>query len=108
MQETVSQLAEVTKLRCAYSVDEAVDCMQAVKPGVVILDMMMAAEELPGLLTAIISSNSPAVLIALTSTMHHTIPATYSGKIYALDKYHEFEKIPGIITSLSNQNRTAQ
>lgn len=86
----------------AVTYEEAVNLLEECKPKVVLLDLNFHENKVADLLKIIKQSDCKTVII-----VWYNHASDYSlnlcnelGADYLFDKYHEFEKIPGIISSL--------
>ena len=91
----------------AASYDKGLLLLNEHRPAVILLDLKFAGNNIVDLLIKIKALNDKAIVIVLFSVHDEQKLAQCKthGADYILDKYHEFEKIPEIISNIINDNR---
>lgn len=100
----LEEVDSVSIITC-LSIPEALRRFNECNPEVVLINMDMATIQSFGLIKHINSSEGNTVIVALSINVVVNI-REYSKRIganYFLDKYNEFDKIPGILKSLAKK-----
>lgn len=105
LKELLSDNQYIKKIQYAVSYTEASVQLRKNRPDIVLLDINMPENKSYRLLKEIKSGNRKTVVIVLSI---HTDSVVQNmcislGADYFFDKYHEFEKIPGIINKINGK-----
>lgn len=103
-----SLLLETAGKRTVYqSVDhkQAATLFEEINPQVVLLDMCLPGTISVELLQKIKNRTAATTVIALVNCddSHQQLKCTAFGADYILDKYHEFDKLPGIVDIIAKK-----
>ena len=106
--EMLTELNKATSFYSAISYQEAITCFKKNKPSVVLLDGYLPQNQSFKLLREIKHTGYKTAIIVLSVSIDDFIKKQYMlhGADYVLDKYHEFEKIPIVINSITGSNKS--
>jgi DNA-binding NarL/FixJ family response regulator len=104
LEEILLISVNITAFYRADSYEKAILFFKVNNPGVVLLDIGMPRNESFKLLKEIRQTGSKTCIIVLSIHIDKDIQEQCKllGADFFLDKYHEFEKIPGIIDTITN------
>lgn len=99
MKELLSDSINARPIHKAASYKQAVTLFNKTKPGIVVLDMNLPANQSFEMITFIKKTKPDTAIIVLSMHEDKKIQkqCTALGIEYFFDKYHDFEKIPGTI-----------
>ena len=102
LKDILSESGNITAIHDAVSYKDAARLLKEIKPGVVLLDTALPGNGTIELLKEIKESGSTTVVIVLSSSYDDYIlrECKSNGADFFFDKYHDFEKIPGLINTI--------
>lgn len=86
----------------ATSYNEATDLGKSIEPVVVLLDRDLPNGQSMRLLELFKEKRSVVVMLTIRTDVDTIMQCKLSGADFVLDKYHEFEQLPGIIRYVIN------
>lgn len=103
--EMFAEIHTVKAVYSAYTCEEALEQIKKNKPDIIILDLNIPGNDSFKCLSEI-KKVFGGTFIALSSREDKTDAYQYKllGVDYLLDKYHEFEKVPEILLSITKRN----
>lgn len=106
LEEILSESAIVTEVFKSVSYEGAVTLFKQYQPDIVLLDIYLPGNDSISLLKEIKRSGFKTFVIILTAQTDSYMREQFRslGVDLFFDKYHDFEKIPGFISSISNKN----
>ncbi|MEO5893642.1 MAG: response regulator [Ferruginibacter sp.] len=106
LEEILSESAVVTAIYKTASSKEALAILKNSAPDVVLLDIFLPENESVNLLKSIKKANGKTLVIILSVQTDNFMQKHYTllGADYVFDKYHDFEKIPGVISLIAQNN----
>ena len=110
LEELLSEAKHIRAIYKAVSYEEATSHYKKSKPDIVLLDTSLPANRSVDLMDEIKKMNDATAVIAMSiRTDAHTKEQFVSlGADFFLDKYYDFEKLPGIIDSIAaNKKKVA-
>ncbi|MGC4100541.1 response regulator [Ferruginibacter sp.] len=110
MRNLLLESAHAKAVHQSVSHNKAELIFEEIKPQVVLIDTSLPGRTSIDLLKKIKQAAVPAAVIALVNRedSQKQMKCTAAGADFILDKYHEFEKIPGILDTIkSKRNNTA-
>jgi DNA-binding NarL/FixJ family response regulator len=102
LEEMLSEVDIVTAIYSTVSYDKEIDFFIAKKPDVVLLGISLSENKSIKLIGEIKAADSKIQVIVLSMNMDEYIynQCKSSGADYFLDKYHDFEKLPEVISAI--------
>jgi DNA-binding NarL/FixJ family response regulator len=104
LQQMLSEAEYVTAVYGAVSYKDASRYFKETAPDVVLLDSGLPWNSCTAILKEIKAANIQTQVIVLANRVDEQITGEYDaiGADFFFDKYHDFEKIPGVINALAN------
>lgn len=108
LEEILSESASITAIYKSVSYVTAATIFEKYKPDIVLLDIYLPGKESIFLLKKIKKSGFKTFVIILSTLTDNYTQEQYSslGVDLFFDKYHDFDKIPAFINSMSNKKNS--
>ena len=105
----ISETGNVKTILKAETGKAVTELLKVSKPDVVLLDIGLPGNKSFDLIWEIKKSNAATAVIVLSihTNVHMEEQCNSLGADYFFDKYHEFEKIPGVINSIAANKKLA-
>jgi len=103
LEEMLLESATVTEIDKAVSYPGAEILFKQNKPDILLLDIYLPENDSLNILKEINKSRCPPIVVILSGQTGNYIEEQYRllGANFFFDKYHDFEKIPGLINSIA-------
>lgn len=104
LRELISEANKSTSVDTAFSYRDATAILEKARPDVVVIDVDLPQNQSFELLKFLNTADAKPLIIVLSihNDAYTKNQCLILGADYFFDKYQEFEKIPGLIDSLSN------
>jgi DNA-binding NarL/FixJ family response regulator len=102
LEEVLSEAKHIRIIHKATTYEEATILFKKEEPDIVLLDIGLPANESVDLISEIKKSNATTTVIALSNRADTGTQEQFDslGADFFLDKYHDFEKLPGIVDAI--------